>query len=152
VSWHHKMSGDMDDGLIGPREFFILIITCGVVYLFKKYQHRLPFVGSGFQNPFTRDVTAGSENDARREAMLAARMRMQQDYDKFLEENKEKIKEEEARKERERQERTSILGKLREEEKRKNMDKSLRAEYNPLMGAGGSCGWKPGKKGPAAGG
>jgi len=147
------MSAGDGDGLIGVREFFILIVTFGVVYLFKKYQHRLPLVGSGFQNPFSRDVVAGSDNDSRREAMLAARMKLQENYDKFLEENREKIKEEEERKEQERKDRISNLQKLRQEEKQKDVGKSLRADYNPLMGtSGGSCGWKPGRKKPAAGG
>lgn len=106
----------------------------------------------------------------RQEAMEAARMRMQEELDAKAALFKEKQKQQEEEKRRQKIENwdSMVQGKSSkgnasqntEDElsttviKRKPDKKPLRSsDYNPLSGDGsGTCGWRPGRRGPSAGG
>lgn len=106
----------------------------------------------------------------RQEAMEAARMRMQEELDAKATLFKEKQKQQEEEKRRQKIENwdSMVQGKSSkgntsqstEDElsttviKRKSDKKPLRSsDYNPLSGdGGGTCAWRPGRRGPSAGG
>ncbi|XP_012717086.1 selenoprotein S isoform X1 [Fundulus heteroclitus] len=107
----------------------------------------------------------------RQEAMEAARRKMQEELDAKAAIFKEKQRQQEEEKRRQKiedwenmkQGKSSKGNKLSEgtEEagsssaalKPKTDKKPLRSDgYNPLMGPGGSCTWRPGRRGPSAGG
>ncbi|XP_006872200.1 PREDICTED: selenoprotein S [Chrysochloris asiatica] len=111
----------------------------------------------------------------RQEALAAARLKMQEEFNVKAEKHKEKLRQLEEEKRRQKiemwdsmQEGKSYKGniKKRQEEdspgpstssapsKRKPDRKPLRGGgYNPLSGeGGGSCSWRPGRRGPTSGG
>nr|XP_004658201.2 selenoprotein S [Jaculus jaculus] len=111
----------------------------------------------------------------RQEALAAARLRMQEELNAQVEKHKEKLRQVEEEKRRQKiemwdsmQEGRSYRGNARkppEEDnpgpstssvvpKRKSDKKPLRGSgYNPLTGeGGGACSWRPGRRGPSAGG
>uniref|UniRef100_A0ABI7WF79 Selenoprotein S n=1 Tax=Felis catus TaxID=9685 RepID=A0ABI7WF79_FELCA len=121
---------------------------------------------------------SGSEPDVvvkRQEALAAARLKMQEELNAQVEKHKEKLRQLEEQKRRQKiemwdsmQEGKSYKGNVRkppEEDsagpstpsvlpKRKPDRKPLRGGgYNPLSGeGGGACSWRPGRRGPSAGG
>ncbi|XP_027707985.1 selenoprotein S isoform X2 [Vombatus ursinus] len=110
----------------------------------------------------------------RQEALAAARLRMQEELNKQAEKYKEKLKQLEEEKRRQKiemwesmQEGKSYKGSARKQpekpepgssssstiSKPKPDRKPLRSGYNPLSGeGGGTCSWRPGRRGPSSGG
>ncbi|XP_020819332.1 selenoprotein S isoform X1 [Phascolarctos cinereus] len=111
----------------------------------------------------------------RQEALAAARLRMQEELNKQAEKYKEKLKQVEEEKRRQKiemwesmQEGKSYKGSARKQPeqepepgssgsstipKSKPDRKPLRSGYNPLSGeGGGTCSWRPGRRGPSSGG
>ncbi|XP_048418972.1 selenoprotein S isoform X2 [Stegostoma tigrinum] len=105
----------------------------------------------------------------RQEAMDAARHRMQQELDEQAAKYREKQKEIEEEKRREKIEAWENMQEGKSSRKRTNVHpesesstssatkpksdkKPLRGGFNPLTGdGGGSCSWRPGRRGPSAG-
>ena len=99
------------------------------------------------------DVNAAS---IRMEAMQKARQRMQEQLDKQAEDFKVK---EAEREEKKRLEKLEDYDRMKEGKSKltkpgdPKSKKSLRDDYSPLMGdGGGSCAWRPARRGPSAGG
>ncbi|KAJ0056512.1 hypothetical protein NL108_008363 [Boleophthalmus pectinirostris] len=145
--------------LLAATALFYLLIQ----YIVKKSQGR------------TRSSAQPAHHDAalvakRQEALEAARMRMQEELDAKAAIFKEKQKQQEEEKRRQKielwenmKEGKSCKGNTSqntEEDlsttviKRKTDKKPLRSsDYNPLSGdGGGTCAWRPGRRGPSAGG
>ncbi|XP_076980134.1 selenoprotein S [Tamandua tetradactyla] len=110
----------------------------------------------------------------RQEAVAAARLKMQEELNAQAEKHKEKLRQLEEEKRRQKiemwdsmQEGKSYKGNAKKPQeennpgpsassvipKRKTDRKPLRGGYNPLSGeGGGTCSWRPGRRGPSAGG
>ncbi|XP_072321955.1 selenoprotein S [Eucyclogobius newberryi] len=121
----------------------------------------------------TRSPAPATHQDAllvakRQEALEAARMRMQEELDAKAAVFKEKQKQQEEEKRRQKIEQYDSMTQGKSSKghasqntegdssttvvKRKTDNKPLRgADYNPLSG-GGACAWRPGRRGPSAGG
>ncbi|XP_003739918.1 selenoprotein S [Galendromus occidentalis] len=137
-------------GLLGPKEWLAILAVAIAVYIYRKFQNALaPSSGSVGNNSAT--AQAISDDDIRRRNMQEARRRLIEESERKIEENREKLKEKEEQKRREQIERNE---KLLDVTKKKppGDSKSFRREYNPLMGDGGSCSWRPAKKSSARGG
>ncbi|GFQ64787.1 uncharacterized protein TNCT_85201 [Trichonephila clavata] len=88
---------------------------------------------------------------ARDEAMARARQKMQEEHDRLAQEHEEKMKEKERQK---REEKLAAMESLAHgKPKPSNNSSSLRQEYNPLMGTGGSSScYRPPRRGASGGG
>lgn len=148
-----------------------LLAVAGLLYLLLQY-----IVKKSQSEGSNRRSATPAHQDAsfvaqRQEAMEAARMRMQEELDAKAALFKEKQKQQEEEKRRQKIENwdSMVQGKSSkgnassqstEEElsatviKRKSDKKPLRSsDYNPLSGdGGGTCAWRPGRRGPSAGG
>ncbi|XP_007988775.2 selenoprotein S [Chlorocebus sabaeus] len=152
-----------------------IVFSCILLYVvFQKLSARLRALR---QRQLER-AAASVEPDVvvkRQEALAAARLKMQEELNAQIEKHKEKLKQLEEEKRRQKiemwdsmQEGKSYKGnakKPQEEDspgpstssvvvKRKSDRKPLRGGgYNPLSGeGGGSCSWRPGRRGPSSGG
>ncbi|XP_017718874.1 PREDICTED: selenoprotein S isoform X2 [Rhinopithecus bieti] len=152
-----------------------IVFSCILLYVvFQKLSARLRALR---QRQLDR-AAASVEPDVvvkRQEALAAARLKMQEELNAQVEKHKEKLKQLEEEKRRQKiemwdsmQEGKSYKGnakKPQEEDsagpstssvvvKRKSDRKPLRGGgYNPLSGeGGGTCSWRPGRRGPSSGG
>lgn len=147
-----------------------LLVAAAMLYLLIQY-----IVKKNQSEGSTQSYATSTPQDAslvaqRQEAMEAARIRMQEELDAKAAQFKEKQKQQEEEKRRQKIENwdSMVQGKSckgnasqsTEDElsttviKRKSDKKPLRsADYNPLSGdGGGTCAWRPGRRGPSAGG
>ncbi|XP_034536679.1 selenoprotein S [Notolabrus celidotus] len=155
--------------LLSLYGWHLLVVTVLVYlliqYLMKRFSQSRPSPAPQTQ----QDVSSVVRNQ---EAMEAARRRMQEELDAKAVVFKEKQKQQEEEKRRQKIEiwetmqqgksyKGSHVSETAEEDsssatglKPKTDKKNLRgADYNPLSGgAGGSCSWRPGRRGPSAGG
>lgn len=152
------------------------IVLCGVV-LYVAFQKLSPRLRALRRRQLDR-AEAAVEPDVvvkRQEALAAARLKMQEELNAQAEKHKEKLKQLEEERRRQKiemwdsmQEGKSYRGNSRRAQeddspgpstsaavpKRKPDRKPLRGGgYNPLSGeGGGSCSWRPGRRGPSSGG
>ncbi|XP_078800999.1 selenoprotein S [Oryzias latipes] len=141
---------------------WVLLLLCSALYLLVKFLKRRPQGGSEEPAP---------EPEGRVEALEAARRRMQEELDSRAAQYREKMRQQEEQKRRQKIEswenmqtgrscRETRSSQASEETgpssvpKPKKDKKSLRsADYSPLGGqGGGSCSWRPGRRGPSSGG
>ncbi|OQR75206.1 selenoprotein S-like [Tropilaelaps mercedesae] len=152
-----------DDGLLGPREWLILGVVLLGAYLYNRFAHRLRAITGGFTLGSGTGATivggtALTEEDAcRRSHVLEARRRLIEETERRAEANRAKIKEREEQKRKEkleRKERLLDITKVPSTSTDKGKSTLRGDDYNPLMGSGGggSCGWRPTRRGPARGG
>ncbi|XP_049638671.1 selenoprotein S [Suncus etruscus] len=150
-----------------------LVVAC--VLLYALAQKLAPRFRALRQTRLDRAAAADVEPDTvvkRQEALAAARLRMQEELNLQVEKHKEKLKQLEEEKRRQKiaqwdnmQEGRSRKAASHQQEgddssassgppKRRSDRKPLRSGgYNPLSGeGGGSCAWRPGRRGPTSGG
>ncbi|XP_003475325.1 selenoprotein S [Cavia porcellus] len=153
-----------------------ILFSCILLYVvFQKLYIRLRALRRRLQD---RAEAAAIERDVvvkRQEALAAARLKMQEELNAQVEKHKEKLRQLEEEKRRQKiemwdsvQEGKSYKRNARKPQeedspgpstssvvpKRKSDKKPLRGNgYNPLTGeGGGSCSWRPGRRGPSSGG
>ncbi|XP_008403174.1 selenoprotein S [Poecilia reticulata] len=149
--------------------WYLLAVTVTVLLLIQHLRKRR--TGQSRQDSVPHSLQDASLVTKRQEAMEAARLRMQKELDAKAVAFKEKQREQEEEKRRQKIEEWESMkqGKSSKGHKlsgnteeasaaaaglKPKMDKKpLRSsDYNPLMGQGGSCSWRPGRRGPSAGG
>ncbi|XP_030353433.1 selenoprotein S isoform X1 [Strigops habroptila] len=160
--------------LLSSYGWYILLAAVAVYLLFQKVSQRLAAQWSG--RPGAADAAMEPDMVVRRqEALAAARLRMQEELNAQAERYKERQRQLEEEKRRQKiamwesmQEGKSYKGnlKLNQQEvesgastssavpRSKPTKRPLReGGYNPLSGeGGGTCSWRPGRRGPSAGG
>ncbi|KAM4660424.1 selenoprotein S isoform 5-T6 [Amazona ochrocephala] len=160
--------------LLSSYGWYILLAAVAVYVLFQKLSQRLAARWSG--RPGAADAAMEPDMVVRRqEALAAARLRMQEELNAQAERYKERQRQLEEEKRRQKiamwesmQEGKSYKGnlKLNQQEvesgastssavpRSKPTKRPLReGGYNPLSGeGGGTCSWRPGRRGPSAGG
>lgn len=152
---------------ISSYGWYCLIAGIAVAILFRKYSPAL----QSWQRKREEEQEAALYHKnpdivlAREAALEASRMRMQQEYERNSREaaEKQRIKDEQKRQEKievyEAQQRGEGGRTLRSRPetgapKHTKTDKkksTFRQDYNPLLGDGGSCGWRPERRGRAGG-
>ncbi|CAF95955.1 unnamed protein product [Tetraodon nigroviridis] len=154
--------------LLSQYGWYLLVVAVGIYLLFQHLNRRRSLQGDSSLPPLSqRDAILVARNQ---EAMEAARRRMQEDLDAKAVLFKEKQKQKEEEKRQQKLDRlqygTSYRGATKHSEaaeeassstvvrKPKTDRKPLRSgDYNPLSGqGGGSCSWRPGRRGPSSGG
>ncbi|XP_043989960.1 selenoprotein S [Gambusia affinis] len=149
--------------------WYLLAVTVTVLLVIQHLRKRR--TGQSRQDSVPQNLQDASLVTKRQEAMEAARRRMQAELDAKAAAFKEKQRQQEEEKRRQKieewesmkQGKSSKGHKLSENTedasaaaaglKPKTDKKPLRSnDYNPLMGQGGSCTWRPGRRGPSAGG
>ncbi|XP_014863835.1 PREDICTED: selenoprotein S [Poecilia mexicana] len=149
--------------------WYLLAVTVTVLLLIQHLRKRR--TGQSRQDSVPHNLQDASLVTKRQEAMEAARRRMQEELDAKAAAFKEKQRQQEEEKRRQKIEEWESMkqGKSSKGHKlsgnteeasaaaaglKPKMDKKpLRSnDYNPLMGQGGSCSWRPGRRGPSVGG
>lgn len=160
--------------LLAQYGWYLLAVTFTVLLLIHQLRKRTS--GQNQQDPGPHTLPEASLVTKRQEAMEAARRRMQEELDAKAAIFKEKQRQQEEERRRQKIEewenlkqgkscKGQRLSESTEEAgssssssssaapKPKTDKKPLRTnDYNPLMGQGGSCTWRPGRRGPSAGG
>ncbi|KAG7327379.1 hypothetical protein KOW79_008985 [Hemibagrus wyckioides] len=150
--------------------WFVLVLCVGVYFLIQYLSKKRPSLNQSSASAVTQDPSSVVK---RQEALEASRRKMQEELDakaaefkekqQRLEEEKrrQKIEQWESMKEGKSYKGNTRLSQNNEEAststtvlKPKTDKKSLRSSgYNPLTGdGGGTCSWRPGRRGPSAGG
>uniref|UniRef100_UPI003AAD5867 selenoprotein S isoform X2 n=1 Tax=Centroberyx gerrardi TaxID=166262 RepID=UPI003AAD5867 len=167
LSFLNQAVGDV----LAQYGWYLLVVTVLVYLLIQHLSKKRASRGNSSPSPQTQDPVSVVR---RQEGLEAARRRMQEEFDAKAALFREKQKQLEEEKRRQKiemwdsmQEGKSYKGnaklpQVRTEEasssttvlKPKTDKKSLRdAGYNPLTGdGGGSCSWRPGRRGPSSGG
>lgn len=147
-----------------------LLAAAALLYALIQYLHKKKHSTPGLRDSVQPTPHDTSQVAKRQEAMEAARRRMQEELDAKAAVFKEKQKQQDEQKRRQKIEiwdsmqqgksyKRSASQSTEDEPsttviKRKSDKKPLRsADYNPLSGdGGGTCSWRPGRRGPSAGG
>uniref|UniRef100_A0A3P9HPS4 Selenoprotein S n=1 Tax=Oryzias latipes TaxID=8090 RepID=A0A3P9HPS4_ORYLA len=121
-----------------------LLLLCSALYLLVKFLKRRPRGGS--------EEPAPEPGEGVVEALEAARRRMQEELDSRAAQYREKMRQQEEQKRRQKIESWENMqtGRSCRETRKPKTDKP---SLDPLGGqGGGSCSWRPGRRGPSSGG